>query len=113
MNSIPNVNDIVQSWSIPMVAELITKTMQNRANIETFENIEFMGVPLMPITENSDRKVDGVRNWQEYELYCDYNFKIDDVIVLDNLKLRITEKTNWNKQGYYGFYKYKLKEDYE
>jgi hypothetical protein len=114
MNNIPNVNDIVKSWSVPMNAQVIKKKVENRIVKETKTNINFKGVPVQPLRpQELQLKPEGQRNWRYFTLFCDYKFDVDDVIIIESVKYRITGKNDWNISGQYGFCKYELLEDYE
>jgi hypothetical protein len=113
-NNIPNVNDVVNSWSIPMTAYRIKKVMKDGVMSETKTSINFKGVPLQPIpTRQLLMKPEGERDWKYFNLYCDYNFKMDDVIILDGREFRIKGKKDDNVGGIYGYCKYELIEGYQ
>jgi hypothetical protein len=112
--NIPNVDDIVKSWAIPMKAVILQRTMKDGILEIVKKPINFTGVPLQPITEQKLLlKPEGERAWRYYTLYCTYNFKVGDCILLNKKEYEIREKNDWNAQGHYKFYKYDLIENYE
>jgi hypothetical protein len=42
-------------------------------------------------------------------LYCDFDFRVDDIVILNGTEYRVTAKNDWNS---YGFRKYELAEGY-
>jgi hypothetical protein len=111
MNRTPNVKDVVKSWSVQMSAQFVKKTIKDRVLTETRQNIKFRGVPLQPLRSQELRlRSEGERAWRYFALYCDFNFNIDDIIIMNKTPYRITKKDDWSCCGYC---KYELTEDYE
>ena len=112
MYNIPNVADVVQSWSIPMTAHKIEEDIVDFEVVEKRKRINFKGVPPQPITpQELQLKPEGQRDWKYYTIYSTYKFKIDDLIEIDKIRYRIKQVQAW--RNIYGYWKFEMIEDYE
>lgn len=109
---LPNVNDVVNSWARQITAYKIKKSIVDFEAVETKTRINFKGVPPQPMTpQNLQLKPEGQRDWRYYTIYSDYNFNIDDIIEIDNIRYRITQKRDY--RAVYGYKEYECLEDYK
>lgn len=106
------VDDIIASWSVPMLATLITQSIVNMVTTETETEIVFNGVPLQPLPLDLNLQTTGGRNANRFRLWCNYCFELNDIIEMDGMRLRVVSCDNWNRQGYHGNFNYVLEEQW-
>lgn len=108
---LPNMSEVVSSFTQPITFVLITKSTVDGYLQETTHEIETRGmiVPLSP--QRISIKPEGQRAWKWDQLFCltDVSMNIDDQIIYDNEKFRIMSKTDYSK---YGFIEYEIVQDY-
>ena len=97
-SSIPNMADVVISWSLPMVAYIIEKKLEDYELVETKKKVNFKGVPPQPSTPQEIQLLpEGERDWNNYTIYSTKKFKVDSVIMIDDIRYRIMKELNYSK----------------
>jgi hypothetical protein len=99
---LPNVSGAMGGWFQPMTFTLITKSVVNYQDVEGESEINFRGVWQPATSEVLKLKPEGQRAWPWYMVHSDTSLKlkVDDVIVYEDVKYRVMERTNYNHYGY-------------
>lgn len=109
--NLPNMSEVVNSWSAPIYAWKIKKTMENYLLKETKSFIKMQGMVQNAKDTDLDIKDKGQTKWKYYKLHTTQDvLDIDDIVEIQNIRYRVKSKS----QDYlhYGFYRYILIEDY-
>ena len=110
-SNLPNVEDVVESWSILYTGYIIRKEMnENGLLIETKKPLRFYGNIQPAEDQELILKTEGERNWAYYLIFTTYNFKNEDLIKINKKLYKIRKKTDFNQYGYNG---YEAIEEYE
>ena len=109
--NLPNVTGALVSYYVPMVFELITKTVSGGEAIETTTPINFRGVMQPLKVTQLMLKPEGQRSWTWFWLHCDPSLKLrlDDVVIYKGVQTRVMGKKDYSD---YGYLEYELAQDW-
>lgn len=109
--SLPNMSDIVDSWSYRINAFLVKKEMVDYELQENITPISFKGILQPASVKQIQLKPEGQRQWAWFTLHSTRQFNNDDIIKINNVNYRIMGLREYNT--YYGYYDYELLQDYK
>lgn len=112
-NGLPQLNNPVASWSIPITLERIKQSIIDGDKVETTEKIEFKGVVQPMKTEELQFKPENLRsfNWiWIHALAGSLNLQTGDKILYNNERYKILGVKDWSL---YGYIEYECIEDFQ
>jgi len=109
--SLPNVQRTLLGRFQPLVFSLITKRLVDFEETEGSKDIQFRGSVQPLSAQKLLIKPEGQRAWIWKLLYAepDLKLKMDDVGILDGVRYRVMERTDYSE---YGYVEYHLVNDY-
>ena len=108
--NLPNMADIIESWEYAIEALLIQKINKDYEIIEITKKITFNGI-LQANNQQLNIKEIGERSWGNFTLHTKYNFRLDDIILMNGIKYRVVGVSPYQDNNY-GYFEYQLLEDY-
>lgn len=109
--NLPNMSDVVDSWSSWIYCYVIKKELKDFVLQETKKFIKIKGMVQNATDTDLQIKSDGERQWKYYKLHTTYDkLNNDDIIEINKRRYRIKSKSQDNL--HYGFTRYQLIEDY-
>ena len=103
LSNLPQLNNPVQSWQIPITLERIKQTIADGDKVETPELIEFKGVIHPMKTEDLQFKPENLRsfNWLWiHALAGSLNLNTGDKIIYNKVRYKIMGVKDYSLYGY-------------
>ena len=103
LSNLPQLNNPVQSWQIPITLERIKQTIADGDKVETPELIEFKGVIQPMKTEDLQFKPENLRsfNWLWiHALAGSLNLNTGDKIIYNKVRYKIMGVKDYSLYGY-------------
>lgn len=112
-NGLPQLNNPVASWSIPITLIKIVQSIVDGDRVETQQKITFKGV-VQPLTdEKLQYKEVGERSWSWFWIHAvagTLNLQTQDRIIWNNKKFKVMSVKDYSL---YGYIEYEVILDYQ
>lgn len=112
-NGLPQLNNPVASWSVPITLIKIVQSIVDGDREETQQKITFKGV-VQPLTaEQLQFRPEGERSWEHLWIHClagTLNLKTQDKIIFNNKRYKVLEIKDYSL---YAYIEYMVIEDYQ
>ena len=111
---VPYMANTLNGWTSETPVEVLTQTLVNhKTDYITDPNITTLDLNKQPTPQTKvDRKPLEQRAWKWWSVIVKEGplLKVDDVIIIDNIRYKIQGISNWSESG---FQKYECTEDYQ
>lgn len=110
--TVPDMSDTITEWFQPMIFNLVTKETTAFQDVETSDEINFMGVWQPLEAQKLDIKPEGQQAWTWFQVHAwpALILKPDQIIKYLGVEYRVMKKLDYTL---YGYVEYHLVENYE
>jgi hypothetical protein len=110
-SNLPNMENALISWYVPMVFEVVTKETIGGRVVETTTPVNFHGVMQPLTTAKLMLRPEGQRTWKWFLMHCDTSLKLntDDVVIYKGVQTRVMGVKDYSD---YGYLEYELCQDW-
>ena len=100
--TLPSVGGVLSNWFQKVQFITVQKIIMNYQVFEVFTQNSFKGVCQPMSAKQMQIKPEGQRNWSWFTIHAtpDLLLQNDDVIYIDNLRLRVMDQQDYSKYGY-------------
>lgn len=101
-SGLPQVGEVIVSWFQPLIFDVVTKIIEDYEVHEEIVQVVTQGVRQPMSAKQLAIKPEGQRAWSWETLHClpNVKLKIDDIVIFDNTRYRVTERWDWTEYGY-------------
>ena len=100
--TLPSMRDAMANWFQPLKFTQVIKSIVNYKNVETLKVKCFNGVIQPMKAQELMMRPDGQRAWiwKTVHAYPDLVLVPDDIIIIQGVKYRVMDKTDYTEYGY-------------
>jgi hypothetical protein len=111
--AVPNLSRALRGWTKKTQCYIVTKSVVNHQVNPVFSAPIILDINVQPVpAQTVDKKPEGQRAWKWWSIIIkskDFYLKADDVVVIDYVRYKIMNASDWRRSG---FTKYEAIEDY-
>lgn len=110
-SALPQMGGVLQSWLLPMVFGIVTKTYRGGRTFESEEKLNFKGVWQPMSASKLQLKPEGQRSWKWFTVHSEpsLDLKNDQRIIYKENAYRVMERLDYTE---YDYLEYHLVDDY-